>query len=206
MDPVQVLLAWALAAMTSWLPYQSHHGEPIQEVETRYESIAKAAIAANYDASVPPLWVSRAASTILTLSVAKDESDFRADVFSGVGPKARGDHGRSFCLMQVQLGDGSITVGDEEWTGDDLLADPTKCMTAGVQKLRGSLGTCREVEFRDRLSAYITGSCQAASWRSRLRVDRAVVWLHEHRPPVRDRDVLDALEAEQKKAETQAKL
>jgi hypothetical protein len=194
MEPVQVLLAWALAAMTSWLPYSSHHGEPQPEVETRYESIAKAAIAANYDPAVRPLaWGSRAASTILTLSVAEAESSFRADVFTGIGPHALGDSGRSYCSMQVQVGDGSITVGEEKWFGTDLLADPQKCFAAGVQKVRGSLGTCPTLDFRDRLSAYITGQCKPLNWRSRMRIDRAVEWVSAHHPPVKDADVLSAM-------------
>jgi hypothetical protein len=191
MEPLQVLTAWALAAMTSWLPYSRHLGEPLPEVESRYQAIAEAAIAANYDPSSRPMaWGSRAASTILTLSVAEAESSFRADVFTGIGPHARGDNGQSFCPMQVKLGDGTIAVGDEEWSGDDLLADPNKCFLAGVQKLRGSLGTCPELEFRDRLSAYITGQCKPLNWRSRMRIDRAVEWVNAHHPPVKDSDVL----------------
>jgi hypothetical protein len=194
MEPLQVLTAWALAAMTSWLPYSRHLGEPLPEVEQRYQAIAEAAIAANYDPSSRPVaWGSRAASTILTLSVAEAESSFRADVFTGIGPHARGDNGQSFCSMQVKVGDGAITVGTEEWFGTDLLADPNKCFTAGVQKLRGSLGTCPTLDFRDRLSAYITGQCQPLNWRSRMRIDRAVEWVGAHHPPVKDSDVLAAM-------------
>jgi hypothetical protein len=146
-------------------------------------------------------WGSRAASTILTLSVAEAESSFRADVFTGIGPRARGDNGQSFCPMQVKVGDGSITVGGEDWFGEDLLADPNKCFTAGVQKLRGSLGTCPELEFRDRLSAYITGQCRPLNWRSRMRIDRAVDWVNAHHPPVKDSDVLAALAKAEEPAE-----
>lgn len=195
MDPVHVLLAWVLAAMTSWVPYTSNRAETKEEAQSRYESIAQAAVAANYDPAYPPFALgNRAASTILTLSVAKDESDFRKDVFTGIGPKARGDQGRSFCLMQVQVGQGSIDVGEQSWFGIDLLEDPNKCFLAGLKKLRASWGECHELPMRDRLSAYVTGRCTEANWQSRMRVDRAVKWLQHNRPPVKDADVILGLQ------------
>lgn len=46
----------------------------------------------------------------------------------------------SFCSMQIHLPFGAKTV--EGWVGEDLAADPEKCVTVGMRMLRESMRMC----------------------------------------------------------------
>ena len=60
-------------------------------------------------------------------------------------PSIRGDKDKngnftSFCSMQIHLPYGAKT--EEGWTGEELAADPVKCVTVGVRMLRVSRNLC----------------------------------------------------------------
>jgi hypothetical protein len=91
------------------------------------------------------------------LAISYYESGFYRGVDLGIGKMARGDYGRSACLMQIQVGKGTTAEG---WTAEDLVADRDKCFLAGMRILRRSLLACRALPQKDRLSGYTSGKCQ----------------------------------------------
>lgn len=154
--------------------------ETPEERADRYVAIAVAIAAVVTDPDVPPLFAGttgRLRTTELLVAVAKSESDLRRDVDRGEGPEGRGDHGRSWCLFQIQAGTrGHVPAGPPEvraWTGADLVADHRRCVRAAVEMLRVSLGACRHEAFLDRLSAYTTGRCQPNEPASRRKLQLA---------------------------------
>jgi hypothetical protein len=170
---------YLVAAMTTWVPLYAH-AEPKEETAARYDSIAHDAIEVAYDEAEAPLFPGpngRAQTALLMLSVASLESSFRKPVDDGT---RLGDHGRSFCLMQIRVGDG---VTGDGYRGSDLVSDRTKCFRAGLHILRGSFNACRALPLPDRMSAYATGRCTAGEEHSRLRVGRALDWWDTHAPP-----------------------
>ncbi len=91
-----------------------------------------------------------------------ESSGLLPDVDTG---KLRGDHGRSVCLMQINVGTGRVASRDPEvatWRAADLLADRTKCFRAGLEAARWSMTTCGAAGLRgaDTLAAYVSGRCQ----------------------------------------------
>ncbi len=78
----------------------------------------------------------------------------------------RGDHGRSVCLMQINVGAGRVQSADpvvSTWRAGDLLADRRKCFAAGLDAARWSVNLCRGAGLRggDQLAAYVSGRCTA---------------------------------------------
>ena len=176
---MQDLVTYLVAAMAHWVPLYAQ-AEPQEETAARYESIARDAITVAFDESEKPLFggpTGRAQTALLMLSVASYESAFRKTVDDGT---KLGDHGRSYCLMQIRVGDG--TTGDG-WTGSDLVGDRTRCFRAGLHILRGSFYACHKLPLADRMSAYATGACTEGNEASRLRVGRAMAWWDTHQRP-----------------------
>ena len=141
------------------------HEETAQEKTARYESIASDLFDVVYDPKETPLFrgaKGRARTAALVLAVAYHESGFAHDV--DVGPCYRGkdgrgarcDHGKSACVMQLHVGDGTTLQG---YTQEELFADRKKCFRAGLGLLRKSLSECRRLDTRHRLNAYATGVC-----------------------------------------------
>jgi hypothetical protein len=91
----------------------------------------------------------------LVLSVAFNESGFRADVAGDCPGIKAGDacpreRGKSFCAMQLN--------GERyRYTLDD----PRACIREGVKALEVSLSVCREHPPNDRLAYYARGSCES---------------------------------------------
>jgi hypothetical protein len=173
------VVTYLVAAMTTWVPLYAH-AEPKEETQARYDAIAHDAIEVAYDESEAPLFPGpsgRAQTALLMLSVASLESSYRKSVDDGT---RKGDHGRSFCLMQIRVGDGVTADG---WSGADLVSDRTRCFRAGLHILRGSFNACHSLPLRDRMSAYATGRCSAAEAKSQLRIGRALDWWDTHTPP-----------------------
>ena len=173
------LVSYLVAAMTSWVPLYAQ-GEPRDETASRYKSIAQDAVSVAYDESERPLFggsTGRAQTALLMLSVASFESAFRKNVDDGT---RLGDHGHSYCLMQIRVGDGTTGEG---WTGSELIVDRTRCFRAALHILRGSFAACRRLPMIDRMSAYATGSCSEGAEASRLRVGRALQWWDTHLKP-----------------------
>lgn len=114
----------------------------------------------------------RAQTALLIASIASFESFFRFDVDSG---KVQGDHGKSWCLMQVQV-HGKTAEG---WRGTDLVGDRQKCLKAGLHIMRGSFQWCRGLKLIDRLAGYTTGTCKEEPY-AQQRMRRALVWWKDH--------------------------
>src|ERR1700677_4658561 len=146
---MNALVAYLLAAMISWSPPVEHeYYEPREETVARYVAIARTIAEVALDPAEPPLFGGpdgRAETALFIAAVAYYESGgYRRDVELGTGKHARGDSGRSWCLMQVNIG-GGRTV--EDWTGIDLVADRDKCIRAGLHRMRESFLHCTGQTF-----------------------------------------------------------
>lgn len=216
---------WVVDRMITWAPpglaYIKEAKESEEEGRRRYEDIANDIMTVTYDPAERPIFQGdngRAMTTALLTSIAFYESAYRKDVDSGVGPKARGDSGKSWCLMQVKLGTPEkdtgrtklrVVVGSngglrfvsserepgyaDAWGGEDLVQDRTKCFRVAVRLARMSFGACSKLEVQDRLSMYASGKCESGQDASRRRVTRAQQWLWKSRPPISDAQALDLL-------------
>jgi hypothetical protein len=175
------LVAYLVAAMVGWVPLRVHAPiESVDEASSRYDSIAEDVAAVAMDEEEAPLFGGpdgRIQTALLMLSVASFESGYRKKVDDGRG---LGDHGRSFCLMQIKVGRG---VTREGWTGQDLVTDRKRCFRAALHILRTSFGVCHDLPLEDRLSAYASGHCFADAAISRSRVGRARAWRAAHALP-----------------------
>jgi hypothetical protein len=175
------LVAYLVAAMIGWVPLHAHApSESPDEARARYESIARDAVAVAFDDAEAPLFSGpegRTQTALLMLSVASYESNYGQRVDDGRG---LGDHGHSYCLMQLRVGRG---ITREGWTGPELTTDRKLCFRAGLHILRASFGVCHALPVDDRLSAYATGHCFADAAISRSRVSRARAWRASHVPP-----------------------
>jgi hypothetical protein len=176
------LVSYLVAAMLAWVPAHAHAPlEPSAHVIERYDSIARDAAAVALDEHEDSLFdgdVGRTETAVLLLAVASFESSFNARVDNGT---RRGDHGRSYCLMQIRVGDGETKEG---WSGRQLVEDRKRCFRAALHILHASFAACRKLPVDDRLSAYASGHCYASAAVSRSRVYRARSWWQAHAPPL----------------------
>ena len=219
-SPSESVVGWCTAQMASWSPpgLSQYPGakETKDDGTLRYAEIARDAFSVAYDPSEPPVFAGpdgRARTLALMLSIADSESGFRKDVDLGVGPASRGDGGRSWCLMQVQLSaedqsthrtvrrivmDGDAwkyaNDGKTGWGGEDLVSDRKKCFRAGLHMIRVSMRACSYLPVRERLAVYTGGSCayEAARKSSSSRIGKAMSWLFRKPAPMADVDVLSA--------------
>ncbi|MDP9036473.1 MAG: hypothetical protein M3O50_16855 [Myxococcota bacterium] len=175
------LVKYLVAAMLAWVPARVHAPrEPIDEVLTRYESIAADVASVALDEKEAPLFAGpagRSETALLMLSIASYESTFQRVVDDGT---RLGDNGHSYCLMQIRVGGGETREG---WTGKQLVDDRTLCFRAGLHILHASFHACRKLPLEDRLSAYVSGHCYANAAISRSRIWRARSWWAAHELP-----------------------
>jgi hypothetical protein len=178
------LVAYLISAMLAWSPPADHeYYEPRGETVARYAVIAQSIAEVALDPAEPPLFGGldgRAETALFISSVAFFESGgFRRDVELGTGKHARGDGGRSWCLMQVNVGHG---VTAERWSGPDLVNDRSKCIRAGLHRMRESFQHCKGQTFIDRLSGYTDGRCRDGADAAHRRTRRAVQYWEAHPP------------------------
>lgn len=179
---MNALVTYLLSAMVSWTPVAEHaYYEPRDQTLVRYEIIAHAIASVVNDPSEPSLFGGpdgRAETGLFVASIAYHESGgFRRDVQTGVGKHARGDSGRSWCLMQVNIGGGRTTEG---WSGEELVADLDKCVRAGLHRVRESFLRCSGQTFADRLSGYTDGRCHDDARAAHRRAEKAVQYWEHH--------------------------
>ncbi len=178
---MESLVSYLVAAMLAWVPLHAHAPlESRDHVIERYGSIARDAATVALDENESSLFdgqVGRSETALLLLSVASYESNFSARVDDGT---RRGDHGRSYCLMQIRVGQGATREG---WSGKQLIEDRKRCFRAALHILHASFSACHSLAVDDRLSAYASGHCFAAARVSRSRVVRARAWWEAHAPP-----------------------
>lgn len=175
--------------------YFKHAVETKDEALARYRGIAESLIEVVYDPQTVPLFrgpVGRARTIAIMLGVSFWETGFRRDVDLGLGPHGRGDQGRSWCLMQLNVGKGKSPGG---FSGPELVADRTHCFSEGLRAIRGSFAACRGLGLEYRLSAYASGTCAKGRDKSRQRVGTGMSWFANSRD-IRlftDADVLEEL-------------
>jgi hypothetical protein len=194
-----VVIAWIFSLMTALSPPDKQRvtvaQETVEEATARYQDIAESIVRNAYDPNIKPAFGGPKGRLQTALTVTMMffwESGYRKDVDMGL---ARGltskmglnDHGRSWCMGQVNLGkktwsdpetgekfDDSEKATAEGWTGRDLVGDHNKCVVATIRILRGSMYDCRELPIEERLAAYIAGTCEskeaAAESRKRMNV------------------------------------
>lgn len=205
---------WCVNRMVLWSPPGKSFFKDARETETegraRYREIARDAISVAYDPSEAPLFpgpYGRAKTLATILGIADSESGFRKDVDFGKGPASRGDGGRSWCLMQVQLGkaiDGKSPLriglkGDtfeyiydkvHGWGGEDLVVDRKACFRVALRIMRSSFNACSYLPIDERLSVYASGNCVSGRTASKVRISKAIRWLAAVAPPMTDAEVL----------------
>lgn len=200
------IVTWALAFMVTHSPIAKHTDETADEVQARYESIAKDLTSVVFDPQEAPVYSGpkgRIQTVALMESIALFESGFRKDVDQGVGPKSRGDHGRSVCLMQIQVGEGktpdyNIVKGRialpsdpaneviSGYTSQELLADRSKCFRTALHFIRQSFTACSSLPVANRLAVYASGSCDRGYDQSQQRILTGQKWFYGHVPSFTD--------------------
>jgi len=224
---LESIVAWMVALMVSVAPAGRAPATPEaketqEEMNERYEAIAKDLVAVVYDKNEQPLFKGsqgRAKTAAVLLAIARYESDFRRDVDLGKGPLARGDGGRSWCLGQINLGEpdkngqtprriGVDQNGYWVWSepgqwglsGPDLVNQRQNCFKAMLWMVRTSFAICgkihkSQVEFY--LNLYAGGNCMKGYESSMKRMNLAKRWLttKKTRPPVHDDEVMTSMVA-----------
>ncbi len=220
---VTSLHQWLVDRMVTWAPPGSSYVKEAKETEEdgrrRYEDIANSIMAVTYDPAERPIFQGdkgRAMTTALLASIAFYESAYRKDVDTGVGPRARGDSGKSWCLMQIKMGlpekDGRtrtrVVLGDSGGLrfvgpgeagyegglgGEDFVRDRSQCFRVALRLARLSFGACSKLDVQDRLSMYASGRCEAGQEASRRRVSQAQRWLWKSGPPLSDAEAMRLL-------------
>jgi hypothetical protein len=182
-DERDQLVQWIVSSMTKHAPPGKSKFEGAKETEeegrARYEAIVRDLLEVTYDPAEPVLapYASdedgRLKTALTVLSVVRFESGYRRDVDLGVGPNARGDNGSSWCLVQLNIGNGKTAEG---WTGKELVKDRKKCLRAGLHAIQKSFALCEKLDVRDRLSVFTTGKCRNKQKESRNRVVWSQKW------------------------------
>jgi hypothetical protein len=156
----------------------------------------------------------KARTTAVLLSLMLHESGFRKDVDFGIGPESRGDGGRSWCMLQQNIGNGrtlawnivenrpaklickegqtstrSVPCDKESdvhpgWTGPELVADRKNCIRAGLRAIRMSFSACRAMPVNEWLRSYASGSCSGGGEASARRMNLAMTWFSRYKPEV----------------------
>jgi hypothetical protein len=198
------VIAWILSFIVAAAPpgRQTFYAEAQETKEAaliRYESIAQDVVEVVYDPNTKVLFGGpngRARTVSVILSIMLYEGGFMSNVDFGVGKFARGDHGNSWCLMQLNVGAGrtlkwnvkhdrSVRPNDrledivEGLTGPELVKDRKNCIREGLKALRLSFGACRGLPLNQSLRVYGSGSCTGAEKESALRMDTAIRWYSE---------------------------
>lgn len=200
MEPV---IAWILSFIVSVAPpgrttYYPEAQETKVEATARYTSIANDIAEVVYDPNTKPLFGGkwgRARTVTVVLGIMLYESGFMKNVDYGVGKYARGDQGNSWCLMQMNVGNGrpwSQAGGwnvrqDRPWrfgdkaedlvegaSGLEMVKDRRKCITEALRLIRLSFQSCRKNPLKERLNAYTSGNCKSGSKGSRIRMTAAI--------------------------------
>jgi len=160
--------------MIAWAPPAVHRFTGATDVQTltRYNLIASDAAAVALDPDEKPLFDGedgRAKTALYALRIGSFESGgFRADVDRQDAPT--GDHGRAFCLMQLQF---PYAAG---------ITDRQSCFRHALSAIRDSHRACSALPFDQRLALYASGAadCSRGTRASEIRVRRITSWWKKH--------------------------
>jgi len=159
MEPT--LTAWTLSTILALAPATSK-GETADQYRARLGRIA-ADVTAVVERSAPLPGLTGEQTLALVLATAHQESaGFQRNIDDGT---LLGDHGQSFCLMQIRARKGHVPTHDavaRTWTGADLIADRRKCVAAGVAMLRDAMTMCAAKGMKGSalISPYLVGRCK----------------------------------------------
>lgn len=216
---METLITWIMGFMIAAAPpgrktYVPEAEETKIEAEQRYRDIAVDIAEVLYgpdrEKSLFGGRYAQARTVSVVLSLMLHESGFRRDVDYGEGKLARGDQGRSWCLMQLNVGKGKTTPWNEVknrrarpadpeseihtgWTGEELVTDRTRCIRAGMRVIRSSFLSCRRLGRLEWLRVYASGSTEKGSSHSRQRMGVAIRWFDRNRPTFKDTDIIEML-------------
>lgn len=163
----------------------------VAEEKARYEDFAASVAQVAYDPTVTPLYSGpqgRAKTAVVLLTLAWYESGFRKDVDTGVGPRSRGDGGRSCTAWQFNIGNGRTREGH---TCQEMYADRTLAVRSALATIRTSMSMCRSLAPEYRWSAYTAGHCEDGQEQSKSRVNTARRWLEKYAPPMNDAKAME---------------
>lgn len=217
---METVIAWIVAIMVTVSPFNRttfipEAQETLEQKQARYDAIAKDLIEVVFSETEKPMFGGkrgRINTMILMLAVSSMESGFRRDVDFGLGKAGKGDQGKSWCLMQVNIGVAQANgktktriVVDEEgrhsfttdpnagWGGEDLVTDRKACFRAGLAILRASFRSCSASPMKDRLAVYASGNCAKGLKESRTRMGVFSRWSSAKKPEFKDSDVVEWL-------------
>lgn len=174
------LVTWLLATMLTWQPvgrpspWAELRTETPEQTTARYADLAEAAGRVAFDPQNDALFAGRrgrSKTAGLLVAISWLESGFYNQVTSRRGTEDRSDHGRSWCAGQVLIGrDGIVRATGEMaylarfdpelWSGQELEADPVKCLTVVYRMARSSFAACKNGA---RLGVYSGEGCDAES-------------------------------------------
>lgn len=205
----QKAVEWMVGFMTRHAPpgrttFYAEAQETKEEALERYHGIANAVVDVVYNPETKPVFGGpngRARSSAVILAIMLFESGFMKNVDYGVGKFGRGDAGKSWCLLQLNVGAGRTIkwnkkfdrvprMGDDQadifegYTGPELVGDRRKCIGEAYKALRLSFGSCRSMQLPldQKLRVFGSGNCNGAVKESRLRMKAALkFWDDTHK-------------------------
>lgn len=177
---MSALVSWILAVMLALVPPKGVRALPgwdesEDQAKARYQAIAEAIEAAALEANNTGL--SDKSEAALLVALALEESAFARDV--DIGPCYRGkrgggwwsrcDAGTSYSVWQLKAFTNAEGVLVR---GFDIQRDRKVAAKRALALAVGSLSSCRKLDARDRLSAYMKGSCATGLRGAAARWDR----------------------------------
>lgn len=192
--------------------------ETVESATARYESIADDLIQVVYDPKTAPLFKDangRARTIAVILGVMLHESGFMRQVDYGLGKYGKGDHGKSFCSLQLKVGTGRtipwntrfnrpIKWNDPKedifngYTGEELVSNRRLCISEGLKLMRISFGGTSGLPLEDRLRIYASGNREEGVDKSHSRMKTAMTFYSTSakQRTFTDADVMKILEKE----------
>jgi hypothetical protein len=204
MVTLKAVTAWIFSFMVSAAPpgrkvYYPEGQETKEDALVRYDAVARDIVDVVYSPNVKPLFTGpngRAQTVSVILSVMSHESAFMRHVDLGLGKYARGDQGRSWCSMQINIGAGKTMKWNVkhdrpvEWnddpadvfdgyTGEELIANRKLCISEGLKILRISFGSTKGLPLDERLRVYASGDRNKGAEASRNRMRTAMMFFQK---------------------------
>jgi len=176
--------------------YYPEGQETEEEANARYESITQDILSVVYSPDAKPLFTGpygRSKTVAVILSVMFHESSFMRHVDYGLGKYARGDEGKSVCLMQLYIGGGRTLKWNiahnrpvmwndppeeisEGFTDEEVIQNRRLCIREGLNVLHVSFGGTKGMPIDDRLRIYASGSKDKGALASKNRMRKAMQW------------------------------
>ena len=144
-------------------------GEGLARYRTIAEAVATIVAEVDAGAAGAPAWPAGRGAELgrYLVTVAYHESGFREDVHSGIGRHARGDAGRSWCLVQRLLGASGRERTSRGWRARELVgcdaAATRRCLLTGADVLASARLRCGA----ERGTAYCVLAAYGGVWWSR---------------------------------------